>query len=123
MWCCVVVVGNLALMAVVFLGGKSQPPQPLPNPNGYDDFVRAGQMLTGRLSNYHTNSQEQLADFISKNKEPLQIVRLGLSRECRVPNDYSPDYMNTACAGGAAITATGVGLVRGGQVGRVGKPS
>ena len=28
----VVVVGNLALMAVVFLGGKSKPRQPLPNP-------------------------------------------------------------------------------------------
>ena len=31
-------------------------------------------------------------DFVSKNKETLQLVRLGLSRECLVPDDYSPDY-------------------------------
>ncbi len=88
-----VVVANLALIAVVLLGTKAAPPEPMPNPNGYDDFVRAGQMLTGRAVDYYlTNSQEQLAAFVSKNKEALQLVRLGLSRECRVPNDYSPGY-------------------------------
>ena len=44
----VVLLGNLAAaLAVVFLGVKSKPRQPLPNPNGYDDFVRAGRTDRG----------------------------------------------------------------------------
>ncbi len=112
----VVVVGNLALMAVVFLGGKSKPRQPMPSPNGYGDFVRAGQMLMGRLSNYRTNTQEQLADFISKNKEPLQIMQLGLGRECRVPNDYSLDYMNRLGQEGPALRQLAWGLCAEGRL-------
>jgi hypothetical protein len=88
-----VILANFVLIAIVLLGTKTPPREPMPNPNGYDDFVRAAQMLRGDALRYYlTNSQEALADFVLKNEEALKLARLGLTRECRAPNDYSPDY-------------------------------
>ena len=53
----------LLVLAVVSLGLPRQLP-PLPNPNGYDDFIKAAGLLTGDVGN---------------------LLRLGLSRRCSVP--------------------------------------
>lgn len=95
-----VVLANLTIIAVVLLGTKSPPPERMPNPNGYDDFVRAGQMLTGSAIDYYSASNQQaLVDFLSKNEEALKLARLGLSRECRTPNNYSSNYAVRAMQG------------------------
>ena len=44
-----VIVVNVIIITYVFFGSGAPPP-PLPNPNGYDDFVKAGQMVTTTLS-------------------------------------------------------------------------
>jgi len=83
-----VVVVNLAIVAVVFLGANSPQPRPMPNPNGYDDFVKAGQMVTGKPGDYNTMSKEELVALVATNQEVLRLVRIGLGRECRAP-DYN----------------------------------
>jgi len=89
-------VAALLLVAALILT-LSQPapaPPPLPMPNGYDDFVKAGGMVTDNASDYGTMSEEELRAFMKKNAEALKLARTGLSRECRVPLDFSPT--NTA---------------------------
>ncbi len=90
----IVVVVNLAIVAVVFLGANSPQPHPMPNPNGYNDFVKAGQMLVEKPGDYDKMSKEELAALVATNQEALKLVRVGLGRECRVPDNYSPDYFN-----------------------------
>ena len=69
------------------------PVQPLPNPNGYDDFVKAGQ-ITADLAEYEYDklNQEQLRKVAEKNAAALSLVRNGFSNECRVPIQFSQAY-------------------------------
>jgi hypothetical protein len=65
-------------------------PEPLPNPNGYDDFVGAGAMLKGDVPDEMTGTLEECRKFVTANREALDRGHLGLTRECRVPTQYSP---------------------------------
>ena len=84
----------LVLGALVF---RSTRPQPLASPNGYDDFVKAGRMLTQRLSadasllDYRAMSVEELRTLVLTNAEALRIARSGLGHECRVPIQNTAD--------------------------------
>ena len=90
-----VVIANLVLLLIVILGAfGSPPPKPLPNPNGYDDFVKAGKMVSGNAGDYSNMTPEQLASLVATNAEALKLVRIGLSRECRVRNDYTNKFMD-----------------------------
>ena len=77
------VLGGLALM--FFFGRTSSPP--LPNPNGYDDLVKAGQTVTGKLDDLANREPKELRALVTTNAEALRLVRLGLSRVCSVPTD------------------------------------
>ena len=80
----------LVLAAIVFTFSQpAPPPTPLPQPNGYDDFVKAGEMITDNASDYSTMTQEELRAFVKLNADALKLAREGLARECRVPLDYS----------------------------------
>lgn len=61
--------------------------EPLPNPNGYDDFVAAGGMIVGDGAT--NTSAESLRQFVARNRPGLERARLGLSRPCRIPLDYT----------------------------------
>jgi hypothetical protein len=65
-------------------------PPPMPKPNGYDDFVKAGGMLEGDMGDWANLSREELQGLVRTNSEALKLARIGLSRECRVPLEYSP---------------------------------
>jgi hypothetical protein len=84
-----VVAANIAIVACVFLGGLSIKPTPLPNPNGYDDFVKAGQLLNGSILDYGTMSRDALTALISQNENALRFLRIGLTHDSRIPADYS----------------------------------
>jgi hypothetical protein len=95
------IVGNLTIVLIVVLGGKSTPPPVLPNPNGYDDFVKAAQIVASNESkatgsnqagNYSTMTKEELAKLVSTNQEALTLLRQGLTHESRVPVEYTPEY-------------------------------
>ncbi len=85
----IVAVVLVAAMALYTFSQPAPAPPPLPNPNGYDDFVKAGSMITDNAWEYATMSKEELRAFVSKNAEALKLARTGLRRECRVPLDYS----------------------------------
>jgi len=83
------VVAVVLVVAVIIFAFSQPAPAPFPNPNGYDDFVKAGGMVTDDSSDYGTMSEEELRAFVKKNAEALKLARVGLGRECRVPLDYS----------------------------------
>jgi hypothetical protein len=68
--------------------------EPLPHPNGYDDLVAAGQMVSDELPDLKTATVEALAGFVVRNRAALDRARLGLTRQCRVPTEYSLDYLD-----------------------------
>jgi hypothetical protein len=79
----------LAIAAVILTLSQPAPtPAPLPKPNGYDDFVKAGRMVSKDSSDFGTMSEEELRAFVKKNAEALKLARTGLGRECRaLPDD------------------------------------
>ena len=88
-----VVAANLVIVLVVILGAfELPPPKPLPKPNGYDDFVKAGKMVSGNAGDWSTNTEEQLTALVATNAEALKLVRAGFGQECRVPNDYTNKF-------------------------------
>src|SRR4051812_7914587 len=62
----------------------------LPSPNGYDDFFAAEKELEGGLPDLNTQSKEELSRILKERASTLKRAREGLTRECRVPIDYSP---------------------------------
>jgi hypothetical protein len=81
------VLGIACLLILVFLSGRGSGYPPLPNPNGYDDFARAGQAIVGDPTAYSDMDQPTLAGLISSNAEPLRLIDLGLTRRCSFPTE------------------------------------
>ena len=81
------VLGIACLLVVVFLSGHGSGYPPLPNPNGYDDFIRAGQAVVGDPADYSDLDQPALAALISSNAEPLHLIEIGLTRRCSYPTE------------------------------------
>jgi hypothetical protein len=78
----------------IIMTTQSKPPSapvPFPVPNGYVDIVAAGRMLAGTSP----STDEQCRQYVAVNPEALRLVRQGLSRECRVPIEYSESYLET----------------------------
>jgi hypothetical protein len=76
----------LAVLAVVGLTmGRTPPRPPLPNPNGYDDFVKAGEAVPESVEDFQTLDQASLRDLVSTNAESLRLLRVGLTRQCVMP--------------------------------------
>src|ERR1700757_143140 len=65
------------LLAAVILFGLSRPgppPLPLPNPNGYDDLVKAAELLAGDVSDWQKLSGTNLATIVAQNVEALKLA-------------------------------------------------
>jgi hypothetical protein len=74
------------------IAGPLPPVQPLPNPNGYDNFVKAGQMVSTNSWTYDKMNLAQLRETTAANAEALALARAGLSNECRVPLQFSEAF-------------------------------
>ncbi len=81
----VAVVVLVALLASTM--GRSPLVPPLPNPNGYDDFIKASKAVLGNVWDFPTLDHDSLAALVSTNAEPLRLLRLGLTRQCVMPTD------------------------------------
>ncbi len=91
---CVLAVLAVVVVVVVTLSQPLTPIKPMPNPNGYDDFVAAGDLLRGDPDPLSlTNGQ--LAAYLAGKATAISLVQTGLSRECRVPLVYSIDATHT----------------------------
>jgi hypothetical protein len=78
---------------LLFWDAEPLPPvPPLPNPNGYDDLVKAGQMITGEPGDYNELNKRQLGELVATNAGALQLLHAGLSNQCQVPVQFSPTY-------------------------------
>jgi hypothetical protein len=90
-----VVGANLLIVAMVLISGLSPKAAPMPNPNGYDDLVKAAQMVveTRKADDYQPQGREDLANLVSKNEGALELARAGLSHQCRVPDEYSAAHL------------------------------
>lgn len=73
------------LVLIAFTAGRPPARPPLPNPNGYDDLIKAGEALHATLEELLTLDQPGLADLVRTNVEALRLLRLGLSRPCARP--------------------------------------
>lgn len=83
----------LPVLVLILLAGLSPsgtpPSRPLPNPNGYEDFLKAADTLSGDVSGSSAMDHGPLRQLISSNAQPLQLLRFGLSRQCSVPTAAS----------------------------------
>jgi hypothetical protein len=64
----------------------------LPDPNGYDDLVRAGSMIQGTWPSKGDLARADVAEvkaFVEANKPALDRARVGLDRECLMPLENS----------------------------------
>ncbi len=90
------VVCALALAGVVLFWPEPPPRRAMPNPNGYDDLVKAGSLIVEDPSGYRTNTLDELRLIVAANSNALVLARAGLARECRMPDDFDANYI-TRC--------------------------
>src|SRR5271154_1654222 len=80
---------------LIFMEAEPLPPvPPLPNPNGYDDLVKAGEMVSTNSWNYDKMNLKQLRETTTANAEVLSLARAGLSNKCRVPVQFTQAYID-----------------------------
>src|SRR3954462_3540038 len=61
----------------------------LPNPNGYDDLLKAATLVVGDIGKAATLNVEDLQSLVETNAESLRLVRVGLGRQCSVPTAFA----------------------------------
>jgi hypothetical protein len=82
------------LCLLLFWEAEPLPPvPPLPHPNGYDDLVKAGNLIQGDVGNYDDMGEAQLVRTAQDNANAIRLARTGLQLECRVPSQFSQGYM------------------------------
>lgn len=65
----------------------------LPSPNGHDDFQNAQKQMVVYEPDVTRASAEQLREYLAKNGGALKLIRQGLTKECRIPNEFSTNYL------------------------------
>src|SRR6185312_16811709 len=64
----------------------------LPDPNGYDDFLKAAEVVTVPKALGANPTAEELKALVTPNADALKLVLSGLTKECRVPIGFSTEY-------------------------------
>ena len=78
---------------LIFDAVRPLPPiPPLPNPNGYDDLVKAGEMADNNIGNYNEMKLGELRKLVAKNSDALQAARTHLQEDCAVPLEFSQNW-------------------------------
>lgn len=77
----------LALVAVACASWllRPSPGTAMPQPNGYDDFVKAGQLLAGPIQRWDDLTLDELKELVTTNSASLTLVRQGLTKHSRLP--------------------------------------
>ena len=80
-----VVTAVLVAIVVVLSVGRIGAPSVLPNPNGYDDLLKASRVVAGKIDNASDLDHEGLRSLVATNAEALRLLRVGLAHRCAVP--------------------------------------
>jgi hypothetical protein len=86
------VAGLMCLTLAFIWSNWPTPLPPLPDPNGYDDFLRAAHAVSdegGILGGAPPFDRDRLRDVLAQNAEALRLLRLGLTHQCSVPSDWA----------------------------------
>ena len=103
------------LIAVSYFSSSSQlAAEIVPHPNGYDDFVAAGKLLTGDAPDRKTATLSELQAYLATNQPALERARLGLTKDCASPTVYTTNYIESLASSlspikGIAVTFCLVG--------------
>ncbi|MEO7678141.1 MAG: hypothetical protein ABIV39_15395 [Verrucomicrobiota bacterium] len=87
-------------VVVIWIRPAAPPPIQLPNPNGYDDLVKAGQMIVGDMPDCNWSQPDEeclegMRNYVKANGEALKRARLGLSRESRIALNFTINTFST----------------------------
>jgi hypothetical protein len=88
-------IGLAAILVLLALASWPRHPvaqPPLPVPNGYDDLMRAAGLAPANCPDGDRASIDEIRVFLKQHGEALPVARAGLSKEWRVPIEYSRDY-------------------------------
>src|SRR5215469_3161307 len=77
------VAGEVLVMTI----GRNPASSALPNPNGYDDLLKAAHSVTGKIDDAPDLDHGGLGVLVATNAEALRLLRVGLSRRCAVATD------------------------------------
>ena len=97
-------VGTLLLVAVILTGfvvweiaRTPSPPAfpPTPSPNGYDDFLKASRLIAHRSLELTNSDPQLLRPLVQESQAALALIRAGINRECRVPLQFTENYLST----------------------------
>lgn len=104
------------LLIVAWWPAPPKPRPALPNPNGYDYFVKAGESLAGMWTNasHKTLTTSELQAFLSANQASLDLVREGLRHQSHTHVDYDATYLERMMTNLSAFRQCGRLLVGGG---------
>jgi hypothetical protein len=89
-----VVLALSALAAIVLFKSQLPPRPPLPNPNGYDDFTKAGELATLSVGSFAELNRDALNAMLAENAESLRLLRTGLTRKCAMPVESALTNIN-----------------------------
>ncbi len=81
---------GLAWLVFQWLFPPFSPPV-LPVPNGYDDLLRAAELLAPRTGFYSEMKEDELKAIVEQNEPALKLASEGLQKECMALVDWSPD--------------------------------
>ena len=82
----------VAALIAAMLYNPAPPVVVLPNPNGYDDFAQATQIVVPDQS-LKNPTLDQLRASVEENSKALDLVRTGLTKQCHVPIRYDQSYI------------------------------
>jgi hypothetical protein len=90
---CVVVaaVAAIAVGGAVYSFNSLPAPAPMPDPNGYDDIIRAGTAISNRFRAYKTAGANQLRVMLGTNAAAIAQGHAALKLDCRVRLQWPPD--------------------------------
>lgn len=74
-------------VVALFRFGRMAAPPPFPNPNGYDDLLKAGQAVAGKIDEAPNLDLNGLRGLVATNAQALRLLRQGLHYGCAVPTE------------------------------------
>jgi hypothetical protein len=93
-------VAMLLLLGYFYYGPETKPvPEPLPNPNGYDDFIAAGKLLQRGMNDPTLPGEtgfnlDYARKYIVSNAPALDRLRAGLEKQSAVPVEFTKGWIS-----------------------------